>query len=91
MSVSPIDSSVYGGMFTTPAMQAVFSDEARLQRTLDVEAALARAQARLGLIPAAAAQEISASVMTTKKWSMALGPLQSWQLALAVLWSEYLR
>jgi 3-carboxy-cis,cis-muconate cycloisomerase len=60
MSVSPIDSSVYGDLFTTPAMRAVFSDEARLQRMLDVEAALARAQARLGLIPAAAAKEISA-------------------------------
>lgn len=41
-------------------MRAVFADEARLQRMLDVEAALARAQARLGLIPAAAAKEISA-------------------------------
>ena len=59
VSVSPVDSSVYGGLFTTPAMRAVFSDEARLQRMLDVEAALARAQARLGLIPAKAAKEIS--------------------------------
>jgi 3-carboxy-cis,cis-muconate cycloisomerase len=60
MSVSPVDSSVYGDLFTTPAMRAVFSDEARLQRMLDVEATLARAQARLGLIPAAAADEITA-------------------------------
>jgi 3-carboxy-cis,cis-muconate cycloisomerase len=60
MSVSLIDSKVYGGLFTTPAMRAVLSDEARLQRMLDVEAALARAQARLGLIPMAAAQEITA-------------------------------
>jgi 3-carboxy-cis,cis-muconate cycloisomerase len=60
MSVSPIDSSVYGGLFTTPAMRAVFADEARLQRMLDVEAALARAQAKLGLIPAEAAVEITA-------------------------------
>ena len=60
MSVAPIDSGVYGGLFTTPAMRAVFSDEARLQRMLDVEAALARAQAKLGLIPAEAAEEITA-------------------------------
>jgi 3-carboxy-cis,cis-muconate cycloisomerase len=60
MSVSPIDSSVYGDLFTTPALRALFADEARLQRMLDVEAALARAEARLGLIPAAAAKEISA-------------------------------
>ena len=60
MSVSPIDSSVYGGLFTTPAMRAAFADEARLQRMLEVEAALARAQAKLGLIPLQAAQEITA-------------------------------
>ena len=60
MSVSLIDSTVYGGLFTTPAMRAVFSDAARLQRMLDVEAALARAEAKLGLIPAEAAAEISA-------------------------------
>ena len=60
MAVSPIDSSVYGALFTTPAMRAVFSDKARLQRMLDVEAALARAQAKLGLIPVEAAKEITA-------------------------------
>ncbi|MGH6913533.1 MAG: lyase family protein, partial [Geminicoccales bacterium] len=60
MSVSPIDSAIYGGLFTTAAMQAVLADGARLQRMLDVEAALARAQAKLGLIPASAAREITA-------------------------------
>jgi 3-carboxy-cis,cis-muconate cycloisomerase len=60
VSISPVDSTVYGGLFTTPAMRAVFSDHARLQRMLDVEAALARAEAKLGLIPAEAAAEISA-------------------------------
>jgi 3-carboxy-cis,cis-muconate cycloisomerase len=60
VSISPIDSAVYGGLFTTPAMRAVFSDHTRLQRMLDVEAALARAEAKLGLIPAEAAAEITA-------------------------------
>jgi 3-carboxy-cis,cis-muconate cycloisomerase len=60
MTVSAVDSAIYGGLFTTAAMRAVFADQARLQRMLDVEAALARAQARLGLIPAAAADEIAA-------------------------------
>ena len=59
VSVSPVDSAVYGGLFTTPSMRAVFSDAARLQRMLDVEAALARAEAKLGLIPAEAAVEIT--------------------------------
>jgi len=53
-----IDSSVFGGLFATGEMRAVFGDRARLQRWLDVEAALARVEARLGLIPAAAASEI---------------------------------
>ena len=51
---------VYGSLFTTQAMREVFGDRARLQRMLDVEAALARAEASLGLIPAKAAAEITA-------------------------------
>ncbi|MFH0916857.1 MAG: adenylosuccinate lyase [bacterium] len=39
--------------------QAMFSDRARFQRWLDVEASLARAQASLGMIPASAAESIS--------------------------------
>lgn len=40
-------------------MQALFSDRSRLQRMLDFEAALARAEARCGVIPAAAAPVIA--------------------------------
>ena len=39
-------------------MRRVFSDENRVQKYLDFEAALARAQARRGIIPAEAADEI---------------------------------
>ncbi|HEY7944396.1 MAG TPA: 3-carboxy-cis,cis-muconate cycloisomerase [Casimicrobiaceae bacterium] len=53
-----IDSTIFGNLVGTEAMRAVFSDENRTQRYLDVEAALARVQARLGIIPAAAASEI---------------------------------
>ncbi len=60
MSVHPIDSDVFGNLFGTEAMRAVFADDARLQRLLDVEAALARAQGRIGVIPKAAAKEIEA-------------------------------
>ncbi|HEV8638673.1 MAG TPA: 3-carboxy-cis,cis-muconate cycloisomerase [Chloroflexota bacterium] len=48
-------------LFTTPAMAAVFSAEARVRRMLDFEAALARAQARAGVIPPEAAAAIGAS------------------------------
>ncbi len=48
------------GLFSTERMQAIFSERGCVQRMLDVEAALARAQAQLGMIPAAAAQAIAA-------------------------------
>jgi len=43
-----------------PGIRALFRIEARWQAWLDVEAALARAEADLGMIPAAAAEEIAA-------------------------------
>jgi 3-carboxy-cis,cis-muconate cycloisomerase len=52
------DSLVFRDIFTTEAMRAVFSDENRVQKYLDFEAALARAEAGLGLIPQDAAAEI---------------------------------
>ena len=39
-------------------MRRVFSDETRVQKFLDFEAALARAQSGLGIIPQTAAEEI---------------------------------
>ena len=46
-------------LFGFAAMNEVFSDAARLQRMLDFEAALARAEARCGVIPNAAAEAIA--------------------------------
>ncbi len=60
MTVNPADSEIFGGLYGTDAMRGVFSDRALLQRMLDVEAALARVEARLGIIPAAAAEAITA-------------------------------
>lgn len=59
MATSQIDSDYFTGMFTSPRMKEIFSDEARFQAWLDVEAALARAQARLGIIPEEAARKIT--------------------------------
>ena len=47
-------------LFGSAAMCEIFSDTARLQRMLDFEAALARAEARCGVIPADAAPAIVA-------------------------------
>ena len=58
MSATAIDSAVFRNIFSTEAMRRVFSDESRVQKYLDFEAALARAQARLGIIPQNAAEEI---------------------------------
>ncbi len=45
-------------LFRSPAVDAVFSDRSTLQGMLDFEAALARAEARIGVIPATAASAI---------------------------------
>jgi 3-carboxy-cis,cis-muconate cycloisomerase len=53
-----LDSAVFRDIFTTAAMRNVWSDETRVQKYLDFEAALARAQAKLKIIPKNAAAEI---------------------------------
>jgi 3-carboxy-cis,cis-muconate cycloisomerase len=58
MPASAIDSTIFRAMFATEPMRQVFSDGNRIQKYLDFEAALARAEARLGVIPPDAAEEI---------------------------------
>src|SRR3546814_422534 len=60
MPSTVIDSALFRDMFGTAAMRGVFADETLIQRYLDVEAALARVQARLGVIPQDAADAICA-------------------------------
>ena len=60
MTATAIDSIVFRHIFSAEPMRQVFSDENRVQCYLDIEAALARVQARLGLIPQEAADEITA-------------------------------
>ena len=45
-------------------MKRIFEEEARLQRLLDVEAALARAESKVGLVPREAAAEITQKATT---------------------------
>jgi len=58
MPASIIDSTIFQGIFSTDAMRAVWSDENRTAKYIDVERALAKVQARLGLIPQEACDEI---------------------------------
>jgi 3-carboxy-cis,cis-muconate cycloisomerase len=58
MTATALDSVIFRDIFTTPEMREVFSDERRTSYYLEIEAALARAQGRLGIIPDKAAREI---------------------------------
>jgi 3-carboxy-cis,cis-muconate cycloisomerase len=58
MAASIIDSHIFQGIFTTDAMRQVWSDENRTAQYIAIERALAIVQARLGLIPQEAADEI---------------------------------
>jgi len=60
MACTVLDSLLFRDAFGTPAMRAVFDDEALLGRYIEVEVALARAEASCGVIPAGAAAEIAA-------------------------------
>jgi 3-carboxy-cis,cis-muconate cycloisomerase len=61
MSVNPADSVVFGGLFGSDAMRAVFAERGFVQKMLEVEAALARVEARLGIIPQGSADAITAA------------------------------
>jgi adenylosuccinate lyase len=60
MPILPIDTGRYGN----PEMKRVFERETRVQRMLDVEAALAWAHAKVGNIPLEAAEEIAEKAST---------------------------
>jgi adenylosuccinate lyase len=59
-----IDSVFFRDLFGSEAMRAIFNDVNLLQKWLDVEAAIARGQARAGLIPDSAAEEITRQART---------------------------
>ncbi|MDZ4767422.1 MAG: adenylosuccinate lyase [Chloroflexota bacterium] len=59
MPAHVIDSLFFKDLFGTAPMRAVFDDIALLQKWLDYEAALARAEAAVGVIPPAAADAIT--------------------------------
>jgi 3-carboxy-cis,cis-muconate cycloisomerase len=66
-------SALYGPLFATATMRAVCADTARIQRMLDTEAALARAEAAVGVIPSGAAALISAACRAERYDAVALG------------------
>jgi adenylosuccinate lyase len=53
------DSATYAHLWSTPDLADVFEERRRLQSWLEILGALAAAQAEFGLIPAAAAEQIT--------------------------------
>ena len=90
-----IDSVVYEHLWSTPAARERFGERGRLQAWLDVLAALAAAQADLGLVPRAAAEEIVATADvdgfdlaevaagTRASGHSTLGLIRAWQAGLS--------
>ncbi|HSV46487.1 MAG TPA: adenylosuccinate lyase [Ramlibacter sp.] len=61
MPVSVFDMQSLQHLWGTEELRTIFSEENRVQKWLDFEAALAAAQAELDIIPASAAREIAAA------------------------------
>jgi 3-carboxy-cis,cis-muconate cycloisomerase len=60
-------------LVASPAMRAIFEDRARLQRMLDFEAALTRAEAAVGVVPASAVDAIATACRAERYDVAALG------------------
>jgi len=58
MAATIVDSKIFGDIFSDAKMRAVWSDENRTAKYLDIERALAKVQGELGIIPQEAADEI---------------------------------
>lgn len=58
-TVSLMDSPLFQGATVSPRMAEIYNNKAYLQSWLDAEVALARAQARIGMIPTEAADAIA--------------------------------
>lgn len=73
--------------FRSAAACAIFSDEQRLQRMLDFEASLARAEAKVGVIPASTAEAISACCVAQQFdfEALARGAIESGNLAIPMV------
>lgn len=59
MAIGALASAIFADMFGTAPMREAFGDDAFLARCVEVEVALARAQGRLGIIPAEAADAVT--------------------------------
>ena len=56
---TPLDSSIFGPLFSDDEISSLLSDEAYARALVEVEIALARAEALVGIVPADAAEQIA--------------------------------
>jgi 3-carboxy-cis,cis-muconate cycloisomerase len=69
MAVSVLDSRVFRDLFGTQEIRDIFSDGAYVKQMIETEAALARAQERVGVIPEHAGQIITEALdKVTIEW-----------------------
>lgn len=66
MAVSVIDSRIFRNTFGTQSIRNVFSDDAYVKSLIEVEAALARAEAKVGVIPAEVGPAITESLLEAR-------------------------
>jgi 3-carboxy-cis,cis-muconate cycloisomerase len=57
--MTPLDSAIFAPLFSDSEITALFTDDAYVRALVEVEAALARAQAKVGVIPSPAAERIT--------------------------------
>ncbi|HMF49452.1 MAG TPA: 3-carboxy-cis,cis-muconate cycloisomerase [Candidatus Saccharimonadales bacterium] len=56
---TPLDSTIFGPLFNDEEIASFLTDDAFVRALIEVEVALARAEARAGVIPASAAEQIA--------------------------------
>src|SRR5690242_13375563 len=66
MASGVFDDALIKHLWSTDELRAIFNDESRIQKWYDFEAARARSQAELGIIPKEAADEIARNAKLDK-------------------------
>lgn len=62
MAVSALDSRVFRNLFGTEHIRSIFTDEAYVRYLIQTEAALARAESHVGVIPREAGDAITTAL-----------------------------
>ena len=70
--MTTLDSKIFGPLFGDAEINELLTDEAYVRALVEVETALAKAEARLGVIPSSAAEQTAAGSSTTKSMSQRL-------------------